>query len=100
MLANQDESNRKTAVDIIKTIRTAPRSSRHHIREFRPPQIKDSAETLLDLLPPMDQCTFEPPLTKILSDEELDRIVQRPFNVDIPCHSQGVERCVRMVTEA
>lgn len=103
MLADQGQLNRKTAVDIIKTIltrRTAPRSSQHHIREFRPPQIENSAETLRDLLPPMDQCKFEPPLTAILCDEEPDIIVQRPYTVDVPCHSQGVERCVRMVTEA
>ena len=100
MLADGDESNRKIAVDIIKAIRVSPLSSQHHSREFRPPQIEDSAETLRDLLPPMDQCTYEPPLTKTLSDEELQKIVQQPFSVDIPCHSQGVERCVRMVTEA
>ena len=100
MLADDDESNRRTAVDIILTIRSAPTSSRPHIREFRPPQIRDNAETLQDLLPPLEQCTLEPPLTKVLSDEELKEIVQRPYCVDIPCHSQGVERCVRMVTEA
>ena len=100
MLADEDETNRKTAVDVIKEIRASPASSEPCIREFRPPQIEDSVETLRDLLPPMDQCTFEPPLTKMLSDEELMNIVQQPLSVDIPCHSQGVERCVRMVTEA
>ena len=100
MLADEDESNRKLAVDIIKAIRASPLSSQHLIREFRPPHIEDSAETLRDLLPLVDQCILEPPLVKIISDEDLEKIVQKPFSVDMPCHSQGVERCVRMVTEA
>lgn len=48
----------------------------------------------------MDQCIFKPPLTKVLFDEDLMNIVQQPFSVDISCHSQGVEPCVRMVTDA
>jgi len=100
MLADEDEENRKVAVDIIKSIRQQASASQHHIREFRPPHITDSCRTLRDLLPPVDQCKFEPPMTSKLTDEELDSIVQQRYQVNIPCHSQGVERCVRLVTEA
>jgi hypothetical protein len=55
---------------------------------------------LPDLLPPPEECKFEPPLTRQLSTEELEEITNEALNVPIPCHSQGVERCIRMVTEA
>ncbi len=48
----------------------------------------------------MDQCKFEPPLTRKLCDEKLDDFLQHPYHINIPCHSQGVERCVKLVTEA
>ena len=55
---------------------------------------------LQDLLPSMVELTLEPPLTKDLSDEELQQLVSQPFISQIPCHSQGVERCVRTVSKA
>lgn len=100
MLADDDEENRKVAIDYIKSIRQQPGPSQHHIREFRAPHIADSCQTLKDLLPPIDQCKFEPPMTRKLSDEELNNFMQHPYHIDIPCHSQGVERCVKLVTEA
>jgi len=100
MLADENESCRATAVDIIKSIRQAPQSSAQQVREFRPPVMKDTAETLQDLLPPLSGCVFEPPLTRHMSNDQLDDIVQQPLSTEIPCHSQAVERCVRMVSEA
>ena len=70
------------------------------IRYFRPPKINKSAKNLTDLLPPEEECRYEPPLTMHLSNVDLQNIINEPLSVDIPCHSQGVERCVRMVTEA
>lgn len=62
--------------------------------------IKESSVGLIDLLPHDTECKFEPPLTMDMSDDELDKIVDKQFAVNIPCHSQGVERCVKMVSEA
>ncbi len=100
MLADDEKENRTAAISFIKAIRQAPGASQPQIREFRPPEIKDDAETLQDLLPPVDECTMEPPLTRQLSDEELENIADVPLTLPIPCHSQGVERCVRLVTES
>jgi len=99
MLSNEDQEIRKIAINRIKQIRQAPRSSQHQIREFRPPAIKDAAVTLQDLLSP-EESVFEPPLSSQLSDEELDQIMELSYSSSIPCHSQGVERCVKLVTEA
>ena len=100
MLADGNEENRKTAVDTIKSIRQHPGTSKTQIREFRSPNITESCQTLKDLLPPVDQCKFEPPMTTKLSNEDLDSFLQHPYEINIPCHSQGVERCVKLVTEA
>jgi len=43
---------------------------------------------------------MEPPLTKHLTVEQVDNFVENPLTLCIPCHSQGVERCVKLVTEA
>jgi hypothetical protein len=99
MLSNEGQDIRKLAINRIKEIRQAPRSSQHQIREFRPPAVKDTAVTLQDLLS-AEESVFEPPLSSQLSDEELDQIMELPYSSSIPCHSQGVERCVKLVTEA
>lgn len=56
--------------------------------------------SLTDLLPPDSECTFETPLTIDILDAELDKIVDEQFATNIPCHSQGVEQCAKMVREA
>jgi hypothetical protein len=64
MLGDDDEVNRKAAVDIIKTIRRAAGGSQQQVREFRPPKINENAQTLQDLLPSMEELTLEPPSHK------------------------------------
>jgi len=100
MLADGDMANRQAAVDIILAIRQSAAAAHGRVREFCPPKIRDTVVTLQDLLPPRAECTMEPPLTKHLSEEELREVVEEPLNIEIPGHSQGVERCVKMVTEA
>lgn len=98
MLADEDRENRETAINIIKEIRLRETSTSQCVREFLTPRISQNAETLKDLLP--TNITFEPPLTMNLTIEELDNIIKVPLDIQIPCHSQGVERCVKLVTEA
>ena len=48
-----------------------------------------------------DAQLYEPPLTKKLSDKEIKHIIKVPLVViNFPCHTQMVERGVKMVTEA
>jgi len=98
MLADDDLANRQAAICRIKSIRRAPISTQQQVREFLLPAVDESVETLTGLLPPA--CAFEPPLTMQLSVEQLDKIAEEPIRMEVPCHSQAVERCVRMVTEA
>ena len=66
---------------------------------FRPPKIDKPAKNLTDLLPPEEECRFEPPLTMHLSNADLQNIINELLSTDIPCHSQSVELCVRTVME-
>ena len=48
----------------------------------------------------MERSLTEPPLIKELSTEELKKFARNPLTIKIPCHSQCVERCIKMITEA
>jgi len=98
MLADTDHDNRETAIDIIKTIRLNSAVHPPHIREFRVPKISQNAQHLKDLLPAVQELRMEPPITRHLPDEQVDNFAENPLVLRIPCHSQGVERCVKLVT--
>ena len=52
------------------------------------------------LLSPTEEGKFEPPFAEPFSVEELENIASEPLRVLIPCHSQGVECCIPVVTAA
>ena len=46
---------------------------------------------------------IEPPLTRNITCEEIDHLIQKKEkknSPNLPCHTQEVERCVKLVTEA
>ena len=57
-------------------------------------------QNLKDLLPLMERSLTEPPLIKEKLTEELNKFAKNPLTIRIPCHSQGLERCSKMVAEA
>ena len=57
----------------------------------------------LFLLATSDVPFAEPPTTRHLSDEDIQSLIHtcsKPDIPDLPSHSQGVERSVKLVTEA
>ena len=46
------------------------------------------------------QTKFELSFTKLMTLQELHKVVKIPLHLNIPYHSQAVERCIRTVTEA
>ena len=98
MLADEHLKIRQAGIDRIKRIRHSPSPKQQAVREFQCPKEDERVETLKDLL--QEEELYEPPLTMKLSLQQLEKFAQEPLAVDIPCHSQGVERYVRMVTEA
>jgi hypothetical protein len=75
------------------------------IREFAIPKLNFEATDYVDLINWQESYITEPPLTKNISDEDLKLLVATGDTpvVDFPqfpCHTQAVERCVKLVTEA
>ncbi|XP_055922808.1 uncharacterized protein LOC129953593 [Eupeodes corollae] len=71
--------------------------SRSHVRELGLRRIlKSRADIQVKIT--------EPPLTRKISDDDLRAMVQNvPENIELskyPCHTQAVERCIKLVTEA
>lgn len=73
------------------------------VRTFRIPKLNFSATRYIDMINWIEEKVTEPPLTRGISDAELDFMIesraQKEFP-NLPCHTQAVERCVKLVTEA
>lgn len=72
------------------------------IRSFQVPALRFNAKQYFDMI---DWSSCEPPITTDMSEEDLAAIVDNPesFRKDMKdffCHTQPVERGVKMVTEA
>lgn len=74
------------------------------IRKFKIPKINFEANEYLELINWQSTAITEPPITKKYSVHELrEMIANVPDQMSllkVPCHSQAVERCVKLVTEA
>jgi len=99
LLADDDKTNRKFAVDQILTLRQRQNNVTSSVRQFLVPDINPSMVDVKQFIA-FDQQCFEPPYTMSMTTEELNSFIDHPLRTAIPCHSQGVERCVKVVTEA
>ena len=71
------------------------------IRKFVIPKINFDAKTYTELIDWHSPNLTEPPLTKMLSGDEVRAFEENPFQVPkYPCHTQAVERAIRLVSEA
>ena len=76
------------------------------IRQFDVPEINNKAEHYSGLLHwERDHQRTEPPITMAISKEELCACIRDEKKLDeklldCPCHTQAVERCIKLVTEA
>lgn len=70
-------------------------------RQFRVPTVQFAASEYTELINWQEEQRTEPPLTVNLTDDDL-RNFPSHFNekLQFPCHTQGTERCVKLVTEA
>ena len=111
-LVNDDnESLRKLGWRMAKKARELMKGNKN-IRAFSIPKINFSAENYYNIVD-WDVFYTEPPLTKIMSDEDIDAHIENgnfpkhPYMSlaccsisNIPCHSQAVERMVKLVSES
>ena len=71
--------------------------------EKKIPPVNWDADTWPELIDLTDAGTMEPPTTQHFSDVEIQNFINnstKPDIPDLPCHSQSVERSVKLVTEA
>lgn len=84
---------------IIKA-RTAKKSN--SLRVFKPPKLNFSAQDYTEIIVWQECEISAPPVLRNISDDDLRRKLNEKSLevVDFPCHTQSVERCVKLVTEA
>lgn len=102
MLADDREIIRDLAYRRIVKARTEKAAG---LRMFKVPSFNFDAEDYTNIITWRDCEITEPPLTLNISDEDLKAIVKSGLGTyqnikDFPCHTQAVERCIKLVTEA
>lgn len=110
MLGDADPDNRRVAVNKIQKIRlkvqktstnsSIERQRNGNVRKFVIPKINRKSRSLKTFVDLEDNTIEEPPLTRDLSTDELEDVIENPLIFGHPCHNQAVERHVKLVTEA
>lgn len=83
----------------------ASKKPQRDIRMFEVPVLKFDAADYIDLIDWQSCELTEPPLTKDITDNDLEQLVHSVDSPAVafprfPCHTQAVERCVKAVTES
>lgn len=104
MLADERKHIRQLAVRRILSLRTK-KASQNGIRKFLIPKINFFAQDYIDLIIWQDCDITGPTLTQHLTEDDLKRFLNEcspviPILFNLPCHTQAVERCAKVVTEA
>jgi hypothetical protein len=99
----QDERNhiRELAWRKIKNARRDYKGK--SIRTYIIPDLNFEADEYMSLINWQQSVVTEPPLTKTFSDDQIDDFINQQHRLDIPkfpCHTQAVERCIKLVTDA
>lgn len=103
MLTDKDVNARQAAFESIMQARQSYPSG-NGIRVFEKPTINYEASHYTDIVSPDGDDGIEPPITKKLSEPQLKLCVESHNNVisqmlaKIPCHTQSVERLIRVVS--
>ena len=109
MLADEDETIRRTAVNKILQIREALKqnmpetfssASSNEIRKFEIPQIDFDARSYHSMINLNQSNLSEPPALKSLQLQEIEAMRKHKLIMNHPCHNQAVERHIKVVTEA
>ena len=105
MVVDDDREIRNEALNKILVYRKNQKADEkpRKVRTFRVPKLNFDAKNYVNLID-WKECS-EPPALSLISDEELERLVlTNPEELKellrIPCHTQAVERNVKIVTKA
>ena len=79
------------------------RANENNLRTFSVPKLNFNASDYTAMIDWFQTEIFEPPLTRNITDDELDTLIknkgQKTFSTFL-CHTQAVERTVKLVSEA
>jgi hypothetical protein len=104
MLSSEEEQERRFAVEKILQIRGEGDETKQlgdsSVRPRKTPSVNTEATSLSQLID-WSSGVYEPPLTCSLTTYDIKTFVSKAMVVpDWPSHTQSVERCVKMTTEA
>jgi len=105
MLTDNREEFRTLAWRRIKEARTR-KVPGAKVRIFEVPPLNLDAEDYVDLIQWEELDITEPPLISTFTDEQVEEFIstgkklEDPSILDIPCHTQAVERSVQLVAES
>ena len=102
LLCSDDKRERTEGVERILAIRGEgdTKLGDCSVRTRRTPDINFNASSISELIS-WSQGVSEPPLTCFLSTSEVKNFINIPMQVpNWPCHTQSIERVIKMVTEA
>ena len=105
LIWSDDEEERSCGVKKILAIRGEglenTQKGDSSVRSRRTPEINPKANSIVKLIDWTEEGVSESPLTCSLTTGEIKCFVHTPMKVpDWPCHTQSIERVVKMVTEA
>lgn len=80
------------------------KSNNNNLRIFTLPKLNFEADDYIDLISWTENDITCPPILQHMSIEDIKDVISDPETnfsfVPYPCHTQAVERCVKLVTEA
>lgn len=102
----QDEAAHIRELALRRILKAKKELKGKKVREFHLPQLRVEACNYYDLIDWASEKVTEPPLLMKYSETEISSILQDSAGENwlqiekYPCHTQAVERCVKLVTEA
>ncbi|GBP67308.1 hypothetical protein EVAR_97926_1 [Eumeta japonica] len=103
MLTDGEKHIRELAARRILKARSSPTTGKLP-RTFEVPELNFDAKSYIDLIN-WQETNFDPPILKNQTNDELIQIIEKKGDetmlfLRLPCHTQAVERSVKIVTEA
>lgn len=105
MLADENSEVRQIAVNKILNARSSAQGQDTVPRIFRVPSVNFNATTYVEMINWPFDLFIDPPILRGISDETIQSCVDDKSKIislvgGFPCHTQAVERTVKLITEA
>ena len=97
ILADSNKHNHQRAFETILYCRLTS-STNNTVRQFKVPNSDFNASDWIDMIDWEE--THEPPATKMLSIQQISHFVDSPLILKYPNHTQPIEHCIKLVSEA